>query len=161
MANDDPGGINFPLGPGAMPLGKSASIVIAALFFLLGSIFAADAGTGTLDVTLNKVGFVVGLGRAKGTLHFHGRNYALSISGLSVGTVGIARTRLKGHAYNLRSAADIGGSYTATSVSAAAAAGGKVARLQNSNSTVYLQLEGPAAGLELSIAVGGITVSLR
>jgi hypothetical protein len=139
----------------------AASILIVGLFFLLGPISAADAGTGTIDITLRKVGLVIGLGRASGTLHFHGRNYPLSISGLSVGTIGIARTHLKGHAYNLRSAADIVGSYTAASVSAAVAGGLKVARLQNSNSSVYLQLEGAAAGLELSVAVGGMTLSLR
>jgi hypothetical protein len=38
--------------------------------------------------------------------------------------------------------------------------GAKVARLQNSNSAVYLQLEGLQAGLELSVSVSGMTISL-
>jgi hypothetical protein len=36
----------------------------------------------------------------------------------------------------------------------------KVARLQNSNSAVYLQLQRPELGLELSVSVGGMTISL-
>jgi hypothetical protein len=125
-----------------------------------GRISPADAGTGKLRITLAKAGLFVGIGTATGTLRFHGRYYPLSISGVSAGTIGVALTRLKGHAYNLRYAADIVGSYSAVSVSAAVVGGAKVARLRNSNGVVYLQLEGPQAGLELSIAAAGMTISL-
>ena len=77
-----------------------------------GRISPADAGTGKLRITLAKAGLFVGIGTATGTLRFHGRYYPLSISGVSAGTIGVALTRLKGHAYNLRYAADIVGSYS-------------------------------------------------
>jgi len=142
-------------------LTKIAPILLAVAVALLVSSRLAEAATGTVDIRLAKVGAFVGLGRAKGTLHLQGRNYPLNISGITAGTIGLGLTRLRGHAYHLRYAADIVGNYTVASVSMAVVAGIKVARLQNSHSIVYLQLEGPQAGFELSVAAGGISISLR
>jgi len=139
---------------------KTSSIIVVAISVLLAASSLANAGTGTVRITLSKAGFVFGGGRARGTLHFHGQTYPLTISGLSFGTIGLAVTRLSGHAYNLRSAADIVGVYRAASVSLAVGGGAKVARLLNQNGLVYLQLEGPQAGVELSISVSGMTISL-
>jgi hypothetical protein len=94
-------------------------------------------------------------------LHFDGHNYAVRISGITAGTIGVGVTRFTGHAYNMRSASDIVGNYTVTSVSAAVGGGEKVARLHNSRGQVHLQLRGPQIGLELSTAVGGVTISIR
>jgi hypothetical protein len=139
---------------------KSGLIAWAVVVLLAGSSAPADAGTGTLRISFAKAGLFVGAGTARGTLHFQGRTYPLSIKGVSVGTVGVALTRLTGHAYNLRHAADIVGSYSAVSAGIAVAAGAKVARLRHSNGVVYLQLEGPQAGLEFSTAAAGMTISL-
>jgi hypothetical protein len=121
----------------------------------------ADAAVGTVRFTFAKAGLLVGVGGANGTLHFHGHNYPLRIRGLSFGSMGIGVTKLEGHAHNLRYAADIVGTYTAVSVSAAVGGGRKVARLLNSNRVVYLQLEGREAGFELTTAVSGMTISMR
>jgi hypothetical protein len=139
---------------------KISSIIVVASSVLLAASSLANAGTGTVRITLSKAGFVFGGGRARGTLHFHGQTYPLTISGLSFGTIGFGVTRLVGHAHELRSAADIVGVYRAASVSVAVGGGAKVARLQNSNSPVYLQLQGSQAGVELSISVSGMTISL-
>ena len=141
-------------------LTKIAPILLAMAMLLVSSRLA-EAATGTVDIRLAKVGAVVGFGRATGTLHFQGHKYPLDISGITIGTIGLGVTHLRGHAYHLRYAADIGGNYTVASVSVAVVAGIKVARLQNSHSIVYLQLEGPQAGFELSVAAGGISISLR
>jgi hypothetical protein len=139
---------------------RSALIAWVAAVVLAGSSAPADAGTGTLRIRFAKAGLFVGAGAATGTLHFHGRTYPLSIRGVSVGTIGVALTRLTGHAHNLRYAGDIVGTYSAVSAGIAVVGGAKVARLRNSNGVVYLQLEGPQAGLELSIAAAGMTISL-
>ena len=141
-------------------LTKIAPILLAIAMLLVSSRLA-EAATGTVDIRLAKVGAFVGFGRATGTLHFQGHKYPLDISGITIGTIGLGVTHLRGHAYHLRYAADIGGNYTVASVSVAVVAGIKVARLQNSHSIVYLQLEGPQAGFELSVAAGGISISPR
>ena len=138
-----------------------ASIVLAAAVALLASTGLAEARTGIVHLRLAKAGIVLGVGRADGTLHFEGHTYRLSVSGLTIGTIGIGVVRLNGHAHNLRFAADIGGNYTVASVSLAVVGGVKVARLQNSNNSVYLQLEGPAAGFELTAGLGGVSITLE
>jgi hypothetical protein len=136
------------------------SIVLAVAIGLIASSRFAEARTGTVHLTLAKAGIVLGVGRATGTLHFEGRNYALEVSGITAGTIGVGLVRLKGHAHHLRSAADIAGHYTVASVSAAIVGGIKTARLQHSHSAVYLQLEGPSVGFELSASLGGVTITL-
>lgn len=144
---------------------KDRSIKIGLMLFavavaLLASSPLAQAGTGTINVRVAKAGLLVGFTRADGFLHFDGRDYRLSVSGITAGTVGVGFTRLRGHAYHIRSPADVVGNYIVTSVSASVVGGRKVARLQNSSSIVYLQLEGPEIGFELTAGVSGVTVSL-
>jgi hypothetical protein len=109
---------------------------------------------------ITKVGFIVGVGGGSGTLTFKGKQYRLSIGGVSAGTIGVAGMDLVGTATNLRTAADIAGSYSAASAGLAVAGGAKVATLQNSNGVV-LQLQGRQVGFEASLAVSGLTISLQ
>ena len=62
---------------------------------------------------ITKVGFIVGVGGGSGTLTFKGKHYRLSIGGVSAGTIGVAGMDLVGTASNLRTAADIVGTYSA------------------------------------------------
>jgi len=93
-------------------------------------------------------------------LTFQGRQYRLSIGGVSAGTIGAAGADLVGTASNLRTAADIAGTYTAVSAGVAVAGGAKAATLQNSNGVV-LRLQGRQVGFEASLSLSGMTISLR
>jgi hypothetical protein len=61
---------------------------------------------------ITKAGFIVGVGGGTGVLHFKGHTYRLRIDGISAGTIGVASADLAGTASNLRTAADIAGTYT-------------------------------------------------
>lgn len=148
------------LGAGRQSI-RAVSIGFAMAVVLMASSRLAEARTGTVSLRLAKAAVLLGVGRATGTLHFEGRNYRLEVSGITAGTIGVGVVHLRGHAYHLRSAADIGGHYTVASVSAAIIGGIKTARLQHSHSSVYLQLEGPGVGFELSAALGGVTITLH
>ena len=78
---------------------------------------------------------------------FKGKSYRLSIGGVSAGTIGVAGADLVGAVSNLRTAADIAGTYSAVSAGVAVAGGAKAATLQNSNGVV-LQLQGKQVGFE-------------
>ena len=121
----------------------------------------ADAQTtGSVRITVQNVGFIVGVGGGSGTLTFRGKTYPLRVDGLGVGTVGIARADLVGTASNLRTASDIAGTYTAVGAGVAIAGGGRAVTLQNSKGVV-LNLQGRQAGFSASLGVGGVTVSMR
>ncbi|MGA8937113.1 MAG: hypothetical protein WB522_22905 [Pseudolabrys sp.] len=127
---------------------------------LTGAVSQSDADTASVRLRITKVGFIVGVGGGSGTLNFKGRSYRLSIGGVSAGTIGAAGADLVGTASNLRTAADIAGTYSAISAGVAVAAGAKAVTLQNSNGVV-LQLHGRQVGFEASLSLSGLTISLQ
>ncbi|MGJ5047237.1 hypothetical protein ACQR18_12355 [Bradyrhizobium oligotrophicum] len=135
----------------------------AAFLVLLASCLATPsrADSGAVRVVFTKGGFIVGVGGGHGVLTFHGRHYPFNVSGMSVGfTIGASTTQLSGRALNLRSPRDIEGTYAVIGAGGALAAGAGGVQLQNEKG-VILQLAGGKVGVELSAAVGGVTVALR
>ena len=134
---------------------------------LAGALMAASlpgpvqAETGAVRVVFTKGGFIIGVGGGEGVLTFRGNNYPFSVSGMSVGfTIGASTTKLVGRALNIRSPGDIAGSYAVIGAGGALAAGAGGVQLQNEKG-VILQLHGPKVGVELSAAVGGVSIALR
>ena len=139
------------------------SLVALALFAALSfsAPASAQAPSGTIDFRVFKVGFIVGAGGGRGTLHYQGQSYPLRIGGISLGiTIGVSSADLVGEVYNLTNPADIQGTYTAVSASLAIAGGGMTASLQNSRGVV-LKVRGRQIGLELSLDLGGLTINLE
>src|SRR6476469_5955396 len=139
---------------------KICAAVLAAAITLAGASSQAYAATGTVRVHIVKAGFIVGIGGGSGVLNFKGRNYRLSIGGINVGTIGASAVDLVGTATNLRTAADIVGTYTQGSAAIAIVGGGRVATLQNANGVV-IRVRGPAIGLEASLSLSGMTISMQ
>jgi hypothetical protein len=139
---------------------KLCAAVVVASIMLAGALSWAYAATGSLRFNIVKAGFIVGLGGGSGTLNFQGQNYRLSIGGINVGTIGASAVELTGSAENLRTAADIAGAYTQGSAALAVVGGGRVATLKNTNGVV-LRVSGPAVGLEASLSLSGMTISMQ
>jgi hypothetical protein len=135
----------------------------ATLLVLLacGTASPSRAETGEVRVVFTKGGFIVGVGGGHGVLHFRGHRYPFDVSGASVGfTIGASTTQFVGRALNLRSPRDIEGHYGVIGAGGALAAGAGGVALQNEKGVV-LELAGAKVGVELSAAVGGVTVVLR
>jgi len=139
---------------------KYAAAILAASLVLVAVNLPSYADTGSVRFRIARAGFIVGAGGGTGTLVFHGRSYPLSVGGLSVGTFGAASADLVGRAYNLRRAQDIAGTYTAVGAGVAIAGGATAARLQNANGVV-MEVRGRQVGLEASLNLSGMTVSMR
>ena len=139
---------------------KFGAAVMAAVMLLGVSTQSRAQTTGAVHIKIVKVGFIFGVGGGDGTLTYHGKTYRLSVGGVSVGTIGIAGTNLRGTAYHLHNAADIAGTYAAASASIAVVGGGKVATLQNEKG-VILKVHGVQLGLEASLSLGGMTLALQ
>jgi hypothetical protein len=122
---------------------------------------AAQAETGAVRVVFTKGGLIVGVGGGEGVLTFRGHHYPFTVSGMSVGfTIGASTTALSGRALNLKTAADIQGTYSAIGAGGALAGGAGGVQLQNEKG-VTLQLSGAKVGVEVSAAVGGVTIALK
>jgi hypothetical protein len=139
---------------------KLAVALIAVTVVLASATLPSQADNGRVRIRITKAGFIIGVGGGEGVLNFKGRNYPFRVSGISGGTIGVAHMDLIGTAHNLRRPSDIAGSYTAGSASIAVVGGAKVARVQNTNGVV-LELHGAQVGLELSLNLGGATVTMQ
>jgi hypothetical protein len=138
-------------------------IFAASLFALLtfGFVSPSQAETCAIRAVFTKGGFVVGVGGGHGVMICHGKRYPFAVSGMSVGfTIGASTAQLSGRALNVRNPSDLQGSYAAIGASGALAAGAGGAQLQNEKG-VILQLSGGKVGVEVSAAVGGVTITLE
>jgi hypothetical protein len=137
-----------------------AAALTASFAAVLASPSKAD--TGAVRVVFTKAGFIVGAGSGRGVLVFKGHRYPFRVGGMSVGfTIGASTTNFQGHALNMRSPADIQGSYAVLGAGGAVAAGAGGVTLQNGQTGVVLQLAGGRVGVEVSAAVGGVTITLE
>jgi hypothetical protein len=137
------------------------AVALLALF-VCAAASPSQADTGTVRVVFTKGGFIIGVGGGEGVLFFRGHRYPFTVSGMSVGlTIGASTTQMSGHALHLRSPGDIQGSYSVIGAGGALAAGAGGVSLRNNQTGVVLQLAGGKVGVELSAAVGGVTIALK
>ena len=121
----------------------------------------SQAETGSVRVVFTKGGFIIGVGGGHGVLTFRGHHYPFTVSGMSFGaTIGASTTQLAGYALNMRAPGDLAGTYNAIGAGVAVAGGAGGVQLQNANGVV-LQLHGVKVGVELSAAVGGVTITMQ
>jgi hypothetical protein len=141
-------------------LTKFSAVVAIAAAMVMGALSQSYAETGSVRFHIVKAGFIVGIGGGSGTRNFRGKNYRLSVGGVNVGTIGASAVDLVGSASNLRTAGDIVGTYTQGSAALAVVGGGRVATLQNANG-VIIRVRGPAVGLEASLSLSGMQISMQ
>ena len=138
----------------------AATLIVAAGTMLFANL-ASAAPDGRIEFTLYKAGFIVGGSGGSGTLKFKGKQYPVSIGGVSLGaTIGASKAELIGEVYNMKNASDIEGTYTAGQAGVAVAGGAKIAELKNSKGVV-LKVKGKQVGLELALDLSGMQVSLK
>ena len=139
---------------------KFFAVVLIAAATLAAASTESRAQTGTVRMHVVKAGFIIGIGGGNGILFFHGHRYPFSIGGIGVGSLGVAAVDLVGTAHNLHNPYDIAGTYGAAGAGAAIVGGAQVARLQNEKG-VILEVHGVQVGLQLSLGLGGMTITLR
>jgi hypothetical protein len=146
-----------------MRFSSACRAALTALSLLVGAGLssAAYADSGTISIRIVKAGFVVGGSAGSGVLHFHGRNYPLSIGGLSYGfTFGASETRFRGRVDHIRRPSDVEGVYGQAGAGAAVVRGAQAVVLTNQNGAV-LTLSGLQTGLIVSADLSGLALSLR
>ena len=120
----------------------------------------AEAATGSVALHIVSAGFIFGVTGGSGTLTFRGRQYPLSIGGISAGAlIGASATDLVGTASNLHGPSDIAGIYSAVGAGMSVAGGRSAAQLSNANGVV-LRVRGRQIGFSFSIDLSGMSISL-
>lgn len=141
-------------------VGGLGALLLAPLTIGAAEASAAAGSSGRIAFRITRAGLIVGVGGGSGTLSFNGRNYPISIGGISLGaTIGIASADFVGRVRHLRRASDIAGTYSAIGAGLAAAGGGSVARLRNSRG-VELEVSGKQVGFMASVDLSGLRIRL-
>jgi hypothetical protein len=136
---------------------------LIALIALVGASLssAAIADSGTVRLSVVKGGWFLGASGGSGTLTFRGRNYPLSVGGLSAGLVfGASQTNLVGRVSNIRRPSDVAGVYGAAGAGAAAGVGARAITLRNEKGAL-LRLTGRQIGLMANVDLSGMAISMR
>jgi hypothetical protein len=109
-----------------------AALVVLTAMASIGLSSAAHADSGSVRISVVKGGWFIGASGGSGNLSFQGRNYPLSIGGLSAGLVfGATQTELRGTVSNIRRASDVAGVYGAAGAGGAVGVGARVITLRN------------------------------
>jgi len=138
-----------------------ACAVALGLFGVASLATPSQAETGTVRVVFTRGGFIIGVGGGNGVLTFRGHHYPFTVSGMSIGaTIGASTAHMAGVARHLRSPGDLAGTYSAIGAGVAVAGGAGGVALQNGRGVV-LELHGVRVGLDVSAAIGGVTITMR
>jgi len=122
---------------------------------------AAYADTGSIRLSVVKAGWFLGASGGSGTLVFKGKQYPLSIGGVSGGLVfGASATDFSGRVSNISKPSDVAGVYGAVGAGAAVIGGARAITLRNEKGAL-LQLQGRQAGLMVNVDVSGMAISLQ
>ena len=116
------------------------------------------------DATLQLKGgsFAAGVGFSwgGGTLTYKGKEYPISVSGLSLGKVGMTEVTASGEVYNLKKLADFDGNYTAAGAGMTLAGGRSAIAMKNQNG-VRVGLAATSKGVDLTIGGAGVDMKIK
>ena len=136
-------------------------VAVGSLVSLLLGLALAQAKKPDATLTLSEGTVAVGIGFSwgKGTLTYQGKSYPLSVTGLSVGEVGVNRATAAGNVYNLTKLADFDGNYLAGGAGATVGGGAGITGMKNQNGVV-IDLKSTTQGASLKLAAEGLKLSV-
>jgi hypothetical protein len=123
---------------------------------------ATYADGGVIRFSVLKAGWFLGGSGGYGILTFHGRQYPVTIGGLSAGLVfGASETHFVGTVSNIFSPWDVAGVYGAAGAGAAVGPAGAGAIVLTNQKGAVLSLSGRQVGLIANVDLSGMAVALR
>src|SRR5262245_15609937 len=114
----------------------------------------------TLKLSAGSVAAGVGVSWGSGTLTYKGKDYPISVTGLSVGDVGITKVEASGKVYNLKNIDDFNGNYTAGTVGATVAGGASITAMKN-QAGVSVEMVSTPQGVKFVLGGGGVDMKIK
>src|SRR5882724_9579204 len=116
------------------------------------------------DATLQLSGgsFALGIGFSwgKGTLTYKGKDYPVSVNGVSLGKVGITGSSASGEVYHLKKLQNFDGHYNAGGTGVTLVGGRNAVAMTNQNGVKVL-LASTTRGVDVTLAGGGVDMKLK
>jgi hypothetical protein len=140
--------IGIPL----LALGVMTSFAMAA--------HTEKAPDATMRLSFKSVSVGIGFSSGSGTLTYKGKDYPISVSGMSLGKVGVSGASATGKVYNLKSLADFDGHYVGAGTGMTVAGGRSRVEMKNQNG-VQVYLAAASKGLDISLGRSGVEMSIK
>jgi hypothetical protein len=134
--------------------------ILSVAFCLMAGSAQAARPDATLQLSSGAVAAGVGITWGNGTLIYRGRQYPVSISGLSLGKVGITKVTASGQVYHLKRLQDFEGTYTSATADITLAGGRSGVVMKNQNG-VRVVLHATSKGVDLTIGPSGVDMKLK
>lgn len=146
---------------------KKIAVLLLILGVATGFTIAADKEAkpkgkpdATLQLSGGSVAAGIGFSWGKGTLTYKGKEYPISVKGLSLGKVGFTESTAAGEVYHLKNLNDFDGNYTSAGAGITLAGGGSAVAMKNQNG-VRVLLRSTAIGASVTIGGGGVDMQIK
>ena len=138
-----------------------ALIPVAALILAV-TVARADDEQPDATIKLSGGAIAAGLGVSwgSGTLTYQGKDYPISVTGISVGAVGVTTLDAAGRVYNLKKLEDFDGNYAAAGAEATVAGGASVVTMKNAKG-VRVNMGATTIGVKVSLGAGGVDMKIK
>jgi hypothetical protein len=113
-----------------------------------------------VELQSTAIGAGIGARFGEGTLLVAGEEHPFSLTGVSLGDLGVSRISASGPVENLDDVSDFEGRYLAVEAGAAAGVGVSSITMRNDKGVV-IRLESDVKGLQLTLGAEGLDVELR
>ena len=114
----------------------------------------------TIRLSGKAVAAGIGFSWGKGTLTYKGKDYPISVNGLSLGKVGMTGVTASGEVYHLKDLKDFDGNYTGVGAGMTLAGGHSAVTVKNQNG-VRVRLIATSRGADVTVGKGGVEMKLK
>ena len=136
-----------------------ALMVVVVLVLGVVPAWAGEDTAGKVSIEAMSVGAGLGVTWGEGVLEYRGEKYPFTVTGFSIGDVGVSKLLAKGEVYNLKSIDDFVGVFAAAVAGGTLGGGGGAAAMKNQNGASMVWTSAHQ-GLSLSLAQAGLSVKL-
>lgn len=134
--------------------------ILSVAFCLMGGFAQAAGPDATLHLNSKAIAAGVGVSWGQGTLTYKGKEYPVSVSGLSLGKVGVTKVTATGEVYHLNKLQDFSGNYTSATADITLAGGHSGVTMKNQNG-VKVVVRATSKGVDLTIGASGVDMKLK
>jgi hypothetical protein len=114
----------------------------------------------TVKLKSRSIALGAGVNWGEGVLSYQGKDYPITISGLSLLDLGVSDVSATGRVYFLKQPSDFSGNYFATQATFAVAGGGGELVMANGNG-VFIALQSEQSGTQLTLGASGVSLKFK
>lgn len=139
---------------------KKIGLLLVISGLIAGVAQAAPAADATIRFSGGSVAAGIGWSWGKGTLTYKGKDYPVSVKGLSLGKLGITGVTATGEVVNLKKLQDFDGNYTGVGAGITLAGGRSAVTIKNQNG-VRVRVISTTRGADLTVGMGGVDLRIK